>query len=402
MAERTVVVAGGGIGGLALGIALRRAGIPVTVVERTAEVKDAGSGLVLYPNAVHALAGIDDALASAVLAAGYVPAADEVRPVITPEGVVVSADRVGELARRFGAPQVSLLRTVLRFILLRLATDGGVRLLAGTTVTGYTDHGDEVEVALSDGTSLAGGALIGADGLHSVVRRQLLGDTPLRYCGYTTLRGRSPTPPEFPHGFIVTAEGLGVFAAPIGAGRLYWTAKVAAPAGTWPAMRPEEARENLLARLADWHPAITAVVRRSDPAAPVVVTDINDREPVSCWSKGRVSLLGDAAHPMSPGAGQGAGMALEDAAVLGGLLARTTDVPDALRCYTANRASRTATVVRQSRHRDHVVRGERGEFSTHDEELTDLFGWRVNCGLTAGGTRGPDTDHDTNRRTSRP
>ncbi|ARP72861.1 FAD-dependent oxidoreductase [Streptomyces pluripotens] len=383
MAEQTMTVAGGGIGGLALGIALRRTGMPVTVIERTASVRDVGAGLVLYPNALHALAEIDTSLASAVLAAGHVPETDEVRPIVDTGGAVISTDRVGELARRFGAPQVSLLRTTLQSLLLRYAADAGVRMRHGIGVTGYRDLGDEVEVGLSDGNSTTTAALIGADGLHSVVRRYLLGADVPRYCGYTTLRGRSPAPPEFPHGFIVTADGIGVFAAPIGSGRLYWTAKVAAPAGTWTAKPPKQAWADLLALMTGWHPAIVDVVRRTDPDAPVVVTDINDREPVTGWSRGRVSLLGDAAHPMSPGAGQGAGMALEDAAVLGGLLSRIADIPEALRGYAKQRAPRTALVVNQSRHRDHVVRGERGEFSTHDGELTDLFGWRAVFGLAA-------------------
>lgn len=192
MAEQSVVIAGGGIGGLALGIALRRAGKPATVIERTATLRDAGAGLVLYPNALHALAEIDPSLASAVRAAGHVPEPDEVRPIVDTRGAVVATDRVGELAGKFGAPQVSLLRTALQSLLLRYAADAGVRIRHGISVTGCTDLGDRVEVALSDGNPTTAAALIGADGLHSVVRRYLLGVESPRYCGYTTLRGRSP------------------------------------------------------------------------------------------------------------------------------------------------------------------------------------------------------------------
>jgi salicylate hydroxylase len=291
---------------------------------------------------------------------------------------VITTDRVGALARRFGAPQVSLLRTVLRFVLLRFATDAGVRLRSGVSVVDHVDTGDRVDVTLSDGSPVTGSGLIGADGLHSVVRKRLLGEEPLRYCGYTTLRGRCPAPREFPNGFIVTADGLGVFAAPIGGGRLYWTAKIAAPAGVWPAKPPRKALADLLDLMSGWHKPIVDVVRDSDPTAPAVITDINDREPVAGWSVGRVSLLGDAAHPMSPGAGQGAGMALEDAAVLADQLAHASDIPTALRSYAALRGPRTAATVRLSRQRDHVAHGGRNEFSTHDIELTDLLGWRPN------------------------
>jgi salicylate hydroxylase len=376
-AQPGVLVAGGGIGGLALAIGLRRRGLPVTVIERTTQARDAGSGLVLYPNAVHALRTVDESLAAAVLAAGHVPQDDESRPVLATSGEVLSTDRVGELAPRFGAPQVSLLRTTLRSLLAEFAERAGVAVRTGLRVLDHVDTGHWVEVALSDGSSATGTALIGADGLHSVVRERLLGPTPTRYCGYTTLRGRSPAPAAFPHGFIVTAAGLGLFAAPIGGGRLYWTAKVRAEPDVWPAKESQQALADLHTLIGGWHRDIVAVVRDSDPAAPAVVTDINDREPVSDWGSGRVTLLGDAAHPMSPGAGQGAGMALEDAAVLSGVLAREPDIPIALRAYAAARAPRTAAIVRLSRQRDHVVRGEHEEFSTHDTELTDLLSWRA-------------------------
>jgi 2-polyprenyl-6-methoxyphenol hydroxylase-like FAD-dependent oxidoreductase len=375
--ERTVVVAGGGIGGAALAGALGRAGMAVTIVERTAAVRDAGAGLVIYPNALHALTSIDPDLATAVQAAGHVPAPDESRPIVAADGAVVHVDRVGELAERFGAPQVSLLRTALRSTLLDFATDAGVRLRTGVSVVDHVDRGAEVDVLLSDDTTITADALIGADGLYSAVRRRLLGDEPTRYCGYTTLRGRAPTPAQYPSGFIMTADGLGVFAAPIDARRLYWTAKVAAPAAVWPAKPWAGALHDLLALMSGWPRPIVDVVRHSDPDAPVVVTDINDREPVADISRGRVGLVGDAAHPMSPGAGQGAGMALEDAAVLADLLASTADVGQALRRYAARRAARTAAVVRQSRQRDHVVHGGRAEFSTHDLDLVDLLGWRL-------------------------
>jgi 2-polyprenyl-6-methoxyphenol hydroxylase-like FAD-dependent oxidoreductase len=399
-----VLVSGGGIGGLALGIALRLARIDVTVVERTASSGDRGSGLVLYPNGMKALAAISAPLNRAVLAAGHVARPGESKPLVNPAGEVLSVDRPGQLAQRYGAPQVSLLRTALRGALLDEATRTGTRVLTGVRVVGHADCGDHVAVRLADGTSLSAAALVGADGLNSGVRRRLLADGPPRYCGYTTLRGRSGAAERYPHGVIATGPGAGLFIAPVGGGGLYWTAKLSAPAGVWPAKDQAGALADLLRVLAGWHQPIVDIIAGTDVLSGVVVTDISDREPVACWTVGRVTLLGDAAHPMSPGAGQGASMALEDAVVLAGLLRENADVPAALGAYSRRRGPRTARVVRQSRERDTVVRSagsdapiggtRRGEatsggpgarapareFSTQDEQLADLFGWQAEPG----------------------
>ncbi len=375
--DTTVLVAGGGIGGLALGTSLARAGVPVTIVERAAGIADVGAGLVLYPNGVKALTAISPELGAAVRAAGHVPRPGDLRPLMKPDGELIIADDVGALDKQFGAPQVSILRSALQNVLLEQARAAGAELRAGLGVSGHQDHGDHVEVSLSDGGTLTASVLVGADGLNSVVRKRLIDDGAPRYCGYSTMRGRSAPSERYPNGLIVTSPDLGLFVAPIGGGGLYWTAKITAPSGTWPAKDQQAALTDLLGAMNGWHDSIVEVVRTVRTDSTVVLTDINDREPVSRWTSGRVTLLGDAAHPMSPGAGQGASMALEDAAVLGDLLGRAEDLPAALRRYNDIRAPRTAEVVRQSHQRDTVVRHHDTEFSTQDEQIADLFGWRL-------------------------
>jgi 2-polyprenyl-6-methoxyphenol hydroxylase-like FAD-dependent oxidoreductase len=370
----TAVVAGGGIGGLALGIALHRCGAAVTVVERTARIEDVGAGLMLYPNGIGALDAISARLGAAIRAAGHVAGPGETRPVLSPNGSLLAVDPVGDLQSRFGAPQVSLLRSAMQAALFDEATASGVPLRTGVRVAENTDHGDRVEIMLADGTRLEADLLVGADGIRSGVRRRLLDDGPPAYCGFTTLRGRAPAPPRFPSGFVVTGPGLDVFAAPIGGGHLYWTAKICAPAGVWPAKERTTALSDLLDLIVDWHSPVVEVIENTDLTTGIVVTDINDRDPIADWSRGRVTLLGDAAHPMTPAIGQGAGMALEDAVVLTQRLQAAGDVPAALAAYAAERAPRTAEVVRQSRRKGPA--DDFTGFNTQEEQVARLFGWR--------------------------
>jgi 2-polyprenyl-6-methoxyphenol hydroxylase-like FAD-dependent oxidoreductase len=384
----SVVVVGGGIAGLSLCAALRAPGAPrrrVTVIERAARIADVGSGLVLYPNGIKAADAVNPRLGARIRAAGHVPRVGDARPLVAPDGTVLSADPIGGLADRFGAPQVSLLRSALQQALL--ATTGDAELRTGTAVTGYADHGDRVSVTLATGDVVSADLLVGADGVNSLVRRRSLNDGAPSYRGYTSLRGRSFTPRDYPHGVTVAGDGIDLFAAPVGGGRVYWTAKVVADFGAWPALDQDTALAVLLRVICDWHRPIVDMIRRTDRQAGIVVTDICDRDPVDDWAKGRVVLIGDAAHPMSPAMGQGASMALEDAAELGAVLnALPDDVPAALTDFCAARAPRTSEVVVASRLRGGVDRKAAraadvraraaNEFTTEDERLAGLFGWR--------------------------
>ena len=372
--EVTVAIAGGGIGGLALAAALRRDGHRVTVVERSPRIDDAGSGLILYPNAMKALDAISPRLGRTVRAAGHVARPGESRPLLSPAGETLSTDPVGELGRQYGAPHVSLLRSRLQRALLAEARAAGAELLPGVRVEDHADAGDGVKVVLDDGRTIGAHVLVGCDGINSVVRRRIVGDGPAPYRGFTTVRGRAPAPPGLPHGFVIKGPALDVFSAPIGGGHLYWTAKINAPAGTWPGKDPAAALSDLLERMSGWHDDVRSVVRGTAVADGVVITDIRDRDPVSRWSRGRVTLLGDAAHPMTPALGQGAGMSFEDCVVLAGCLRAEAGVDTALTAYAERRSERAGRMVRLSR-----AKGPAGEptgMHTQDERLAGVFGWR--------------------------
>ncbi|ONI86904.1 hypothetical protein ALI144C_09600 [Actinosynnema sp. ALI-1.44] len=367
------VVAGGGIGGLATGIILRRNGFLVTVVERKNRVDQAGSGIMLYPNGVKALDTISPRLGRRVRAAGHVTAPDEIRPLLTPDGKVFAEDPVGQLGQRFGTPQVSLLRSALLQSLLEEALAHGVTILSGVAVEDHFDDGGQVKVALSGGDALWADCLIGADGINSGVRQRVLADGRAAYCGFTTIRCRTRAPSRFPSGFVVKGPGLDIFAAPVGGGDVYWTAKIMAPAGDWPARAPDEAFAELVELVQDWDADIGDVIRGTDIREGIVLTDIRDREPTADWTCGLVTLLGDAAHPMTPALGQGAGMAFEDSVVLTECLLDASSTADALAAYPARRADRTADVVRLSRWKG--PDGDPSGFSTGEDLLAKLYSW---------------------------
>lgn len=353
--DRAVLVAGGGIGGLATAAALVTAGHPVTVLERADQLIDVGSGLVLSPNGIRALDAIDATLGQRVRRAGHVVPPGAVRPLLTATGRVISAEPVGEIGARYGVPQVSILRSALQTALLNYVEDAGALVLTGRTVREYHDLGDRVVVRTSDGDAHTGDVLVGADGVQSVIRTLLLGEAPATYRGYSSVRGRSQASAEYPHGFVANGKGVQLFVAPVGGGQLYWTAKISASRNEWPAKGRQQAIADLRALLHGWHAPIAAVVHDAAPD-DIAVTDIHDREPDERWTDGRVVLVGDAAHPMVPALGQGANMALEDGVVLARHLGHP-DLPAGLRSFVSDRFARTARVVLQSRRQGEVDQG---------------------------------------------
>jgi salicylate hydroxylase len=383
---RTVVVAGGGIGGLAAAAALAHSGLAVTVVERAAHIADAGSGLMLYQNGIAAADAISSRLGAGIRAAGHVVGPDDVRVVMDSVGQILAREPIGEVGRRLGLPQVPILRTALRDLLFREAVGAGAEIRLGTAVECYDQDGARVSVSLSDGGAQEADVLVAADGINSVVRAAMLRDGPPQYLGYTSVRGRVVGSALHPMSLVVNGLGLQIFVAPADAQTLYWTAKITAPQGVWPAIGQAGALSALADRLADWHEPVVRMVRDTAPA-DVSVTDIHDRDPVWRWVDGRVALLGDAAHPMAPAMGQGANTALEDAVVLAEVLGSGAHPGEALRRYQTQRAERVAAIVLHSRRQGAVDQGaSRAEALSRDSAMRsrgrkdaatlDVIDWR--------------------------
>jgi 2-polyprenyl-6-methoxyphenol hydroxylase-like FAD-dependent oxidoreductase len=335
-----VAIAGAGIGGLTLAIALRRRNVRVTVLERESDIRPAGAGLALGPNAMAGLAelGLAEAIAGAGQPIGVSAILDSAG------GVLGSEFDVATLAKDIGAPIVAIHRARLHEVLLAAVGRDVVR--RGAAVERYNARGDVVHVICKGGEHVEADLLVGADGLHSVVRRQLLNDGPPRYAGYTSWRGVTrPGAVAAPSRMSESwgrGERFGIVS--IGFGEIYWFAVANAPA----AGSDTDVQRELTDRFCGWHDPINAIIAAT-PIDRILRTDISDRDPTDRWHEGRVVLLGDAAHPMTPNLGQGAGQAIEDAVALDRSLAEGRDLETALQHFERRRVARANAIVIASR-----------------------------------------------------
>jgi 2-polyprenyl-6-methoxyphenol hydroxylase-like FAD-dependent oxidoreductase len=337
--NRTVLIAGGGIGGLTLGVALRKAGRSVRIFERAAALRPVGAGITMQTNAMLAFRSIG--IDAAVAAAGH---AMQRGSILDSRGRVLGTMLVSEMARELGAPMIAIHRAQLQEVLVEAL--GPEPLTLGVKVVGFREEPGGVIARLSDGSEAQGELLVGADGLRSTVRAQLLDDGEPRYAGYTSWRGvcevdglAEPTSTTESWG-----HGLRFGVVPLGHGRTYWFATANAPAG---GIDAPDAHGELLPRFSGWHAPVRALIEKT-PVSTIVRTDILDRPQIQRWAKGRVVLLGDAAHPMTPNMGQGGGQAVEDAVVLARCLSTEAELPAALDRYQALRVPRANGFVSQS------------------------------------------------------
>ncbi len=334
MAQRSAIVVGGGIGGLATAAALVHRGWAVRVFERAAGFAEVGAGISVWSNALRALDAIRPGLADAVRERGTVEVNGGVQDRT---GRWLSTVDAAEVVRRYG-PVILLHRGDLLGVLLdAVPTDA---LVPGVEVTGV-----EGGTVTYPGGEARADLVVGADGLRSAVRRSAWPDAPApRYAGYTAWRWIAPAPDGHGQGGESWGRGTRLGHAPLPDGRVYCYATDNTPEG---ATAPDEAAE-LAARFGDWHDPIPALVRAARDTT-VLRHDIYELPNLPSFAAGRVALLGDAAHAMTPNLGQGACQALEDAATLAAVLDGGDDVATALNRYDRLRRRRTQTIVKRSR-----------------------------------------------------
>ena len=357
-----VVIAGGGIGGLACALSLARTGVSVDLLEQAGTLGEVGAGLQLGPNAVRAL---DDwGLLPELHARAAFP--DELRVRDAHGGNRLGQLRLGALMRaRYGQPYATIHRADLHGLLLEaVQRQSGVRLHLGARLASYELASTSVRVTCEDDSVFQGAALIGADGLWSRVRTQLLGAHPVRVSGHLAYRGMVAADrlPAALRTSCVTAwlgPHLHVVHYPVKRGDWFNVVAVVegvlghghgGPPGSDPQSWSHEARAQDLQRALG--PVCADLKDMLDAVAEWKLWALNDRAPVASASEhaqGRVALLGDAAHPLRPYLAQGAAMAIEDAWTLGRLLqaqsaAEPTDWPALLARYAQTRWQRNARV----------------------------------------------------------
>lgn len=338
--SKRIIVLGGGIGGLCTAIGLRQIGVDVIVYEQAEAPSQVGAGLTLWANAIKVLRKLG--LADAVINAGSKIERGQIR---TADGRVLSLSDPGELEQLFGEPTVAIHRADLHEILLSALPAGTVRL--GAKCTGFEQKAEGVSVRFDGGHTDHAELVVGADGIHSAIRRQLFPEVRLRYSGYTAWRGVVATRDEVALGGTSESWGCGsrFGIVRVDQERVYWFATANAPAGI--SQTAAERKSFLRQRFHGWHHPVELLLE-STPAEEILHNDIYDLKPLERWSEGRVVLLGDAAHPTTPNMGQGACMAIESSLVLARCLLREGDLSRALRSYETARMSRTKWITDQS------------------------------------------------------
>jgi salicylate hydroxylase len=349
MAVGRVLIAGGGIGGLATAAGLAKNGIRSVVLEQAAEFGEIGAGIQLGPNAFHAFdyLGVgDEARAKAVFI-------DKLRLMDAVSGQEIVHIPLDEPFRaRFRNPYAVVHRGDLHGVLLRACRASGlVELRTGHAVEGYAQDGSRVRARVRGGETIEGDLLIGADGLRSAVRAQLVADGEPRVSGHTSFRSVIPTgqmPEDLRWNAATLWAGPKVHLVhyPLTDWKLFNLVITCHNDPPKPVAGEPVAKDEVRKWFAHVGPRARQIVEHGENWKRWVLCD---RDPVERWVDGRVTLLGDAAHPMLQYAAQGACMAMEDAVCISQMLASYDDAAAALAVYRAQRVVRTARLQVLSR-----------------------------------------------------
>lgn len=338
------LIVGGGVGGLAAAIALRRVGITAAVFEKAPQITEVGAGLSLWSNAMVALQRLG--LAVAALEVGSVI---ERTRTFLPTGESFGSIDFAALGEKAGAPSICLHRATLQRLLLAAALSDDPRSVqTGRECTGFEADAVGVAALFSDGSREHGDVLIGADGIHSGIRGQLFGSERLWFAGYLAWRGIAEGAGPLPEreALVVVARGSQAGCFPCGDRRLYWFLTRNAAPGSHAG--PLGNRGEAIDCIRNWRVPFRSFVEATEEDA-ILRNDVVDRPARRVWGAGRVTLLGDAIHATTPNLGQGACQALEDAVVLADSLRRCASAEDGLRDYEARRHHRANFVIGQSR-----------------------------------------------------
>jgi 2-polyprenyl-6-methoxyphenol hydroxylase-like FAD-dependent oxidoreductase len=345
-----IVIVGGGIGGLATALSVARQGHDVVVAERGAAFGEFGAGIQLAPNGIHAL----ERLGFGERVREFAVHIDELRFMdgVTDEHVV-SMPLTGSYRERFGNPYVVVHRGELyRMLLDACEADPAIELRASSPVTGYRQRAGTATAVLDGGEPINGDAVIGADGIHSAVRGQLVADGEPKISGITVYRAVIPmehVPEELRWNAVTWWAGPGCHFVhyPIEGGKSLNLAASSHNFATEALAGIPVTREFVREEFAALGEIPHRLLELGEGWKSWVLID---RDPVPRWVDDRVALLGDAAHPMLHYAAQGACQALEDAVLLGDLLDCPADeFPPRFGRYNEIRRERTADIQRISR-----------------------------------------------------
>jgi salicylate hydroxylase len=347
-----VLIAGAGLGGLTAAACLLKRGFRVRIYEQARSLKEAGAGIQTSANAVKVLhdLGLRDALAEiAVLPRAFLFRRFD-------SGEVLHRIPLGEQHEKtYGAPYFHSHRADLHDLLAQKVYELDPDcIVLDAKVESFDESGDGVTLALAGGRHIKGDVLIGADGIKSVIRPRIVGETPIHYTGDIAWRATIPAE-RLPENFMERVTT--VWCGPHKHAVMYYVRdgsilnfggaveREYAEGESWTQKRPWE---ELKADYRGWHADLQAVIDAIDKDS-CYQWALMDRTPVANWSTDRVTLLGDSAHASLPYMASGANMAIEDGAVLARCFELAGSVPEALQLYQRNRIERTSRIVNESR-----------------------------------------------------
>lgn len=379
-----IIIVGGGIGGVATALALSRKGHAVQILEQAAELREIGAGIQMPPNAFKAFETLG------ILKDIQDLAAYPERLVL---GDIISGETVfqvpigDEFIHRFGFRYALLHRGDILETLLRACRSSDlVKIETGCRVTGFRDIGDRVVVTSAIGQAYEGRAMVACDGLWSESRATLFGAETPRTDGYILCRGVVPVAdiPQELYSQSVTMWGgpeLDFFHYPLRRDEIFnigasYRASTIKPGAGY----PTGDRNAMMHHFRDACPHVKALLKHIDVSRAWI---LYDRPSLRTWSKGRVTLLGDAAHPTYIYISQGACMALEDAVTLAEMVDRSDDIQDAFKAYENIRYLRTARIQLMSRQFGEIYHasGAHRDLRNHllakaqPSALYDTLGW---------------------------
>lgn len=349
MRSLKVTIVGAGIGGLSCAVALRDSVCDVQVFERAPELLPIGAGICMWPNGAAALRVLN---CSEEL--------DDISPILRElsyldkDGSPLRTMSLADMTERVGQRSYPLARSDLHDA-LRSQIDDEVVVLDAECV-GVEQHADSVETIFLDGTRVKADLLIGADGVRSVIRPHVVGDTAVIHHYYDTWVGLVPSRLELTPADTFTfhvGEQQRVGLLDVGRQRTYFFCD--APAGRHATTGSNDPCEQLSALFAGWSPRVRRLIDHVDPGT--VRLPVCDMDPLPTFVSERIALLGDAAHTTTPTLGQGGALAMEDSLVLGRHLAEHGHLGDALAAYDAERRPRSTHVVRAARARTQAMLG---------------------------------------------
>lgn len=339
------LISGGGIGGLVAAYALARQGIPVRVFEQSPEFREVGAGIQLGPNIFRVLEKIG--LKDAILADAHRPPAQEMRDALTGK-LITRVPLDGTFTERFGQPYAVTHRADIHGTFLKACQSSNlITLETSRRVDAYEDHGDGVSITLENNERVEGRALIACDGMWSKIRDRIVGDGKPRVSGHIAYRAvlkREDVPADLWRPDVVLWAGPRCHFVhyPLRRGELYNLVAVFHSDHYEEGWNAEGSKELLWKHFQGLRPEVLRLLEKIDTWRMWVLCD---REPVKEWNKGRVVLLGDAAHPMLQYLAQGACMATGDAVILAEKVAATPEDPAAaFAAYAQERYLRTARV----------------------------------------------------------